>query len=104
MIWNRIHLLAGIFAFSQRRELADIARRWGKAVATQPELRSDLIRMGGVLSIEPRQIIAGVPEVEAIDPLKQAYEAGRRDFALQLLALSGLTHDDMNILMENDDE
>ena len=103
MIWSRIGIMAGVFAFSQRRELADIARRWAKAVGSQPELRADLIRMGGILSMEPRQIIGGIPEIETIDPLKQAYTAGRRDFALQLLALSGLTHDDMNLLMERDD-
>lgn len=104
MIWSRIGILAGSFGFHQRRDVADIGRRWVKATTAQPELRADLIRLGGVLVMEPRNITQGFPEVATIDPLKQAYDAGRRDFALQLLALSGLTHDDMNILMENDDE
>jgi hypothetical protein len=103
MIWNRISILAGSFGFHQRRDVAEIARRWSKAMAANPELRADLIRLGGVMAMEPRQIIQGTPEVMTIDPLKQAYDAGRRDFALQLLALSGLTHVDMNILMESDD-
>ena len=42
-------------------------------------------------------------EPQPLDPLRLAYEAGRRDFAMQLLALMGTSFEDMNRMMEDDD-
>ena len=105
MIWNRIPILATLFPSSARREAAQAARRWRKAVAGDPALQSDLIRIGGLLTMQPVQFQDGFPEPLPIDPQRLAYEAGRRDLAIQLLALAGLTTFEMNSIMkENDDE
>lgn len=104
MIWNPFSLIIGFYARAQKREALASAKRWRKAVAQDPELRADLIRLGGVMTLLPRALRDGVPELEPIDPLRQAYDAGRREFALHLLALSGLTIHDLNILSETDDE
>jgi hypothetical protein len=104
MIWHKLSVLWAMFPRAQRREAAEVARRWDKALAKDPELRGDLIRLGGVFLIQPSFINDGVVEVAPIDPLAQAYAAGRRDFALQLLALSGLSIRDMNTLIEEDDD
>jgi hypothetical protein len=104
MIWHKLSVLWAMFPHAQRHQAADLARRWDRALAKDPELRDDLIRLGGVCLIQPSMIRDGVAEVAPIDPLAQAYAAGRRDFALQLLALSGLSIRDMNTLMKDDDD
>lgn len=67
-----------------------MARRWARAVAAEPEIRDDIVTISGVFTAQPMTFQPGKPaELEPIDPLRLAYEAGRRDLALQLLALCG---------------
>ncbi|MCB2117917.1 MAG: hypothetical protein R3D85_16435 [Paracoccaceae bacterium] len=86
-----------------RGEAHDLALRWKKAARVEPELAGDLIRLGGVLSIQPDEYRGGLPSDAAIDPLRAAYQKGRRDMAVQILALMGVTHDELKILMEEDE-
>lgn len=76
-----------------------MARRWNKARLTHPELMADVIRLGGVLAAQPMQ--GG--EVQPLDAPRLAYEAGRRDLALHLLAMMQMSIAEFNLLMENDD-
>lgn len=99
MIWDRLSVLRTLFV--GRGVASDVARRW--RAARDPALAADILRLGGVLTLQPVRIVGGVPEVEPIDPQRLAYEAGRRDFAIQLLALMGLTITEINSLMENND-
>lgn len=97
MIWHKLTFLQALFP--SRRVASEVARRWHRARRDQPELALDLIRMGGVLTAQP--VVDG--DVVPPDPLRLAYEAGRRDFALQLLAMTNLTMHELNSLMEDND-
>lgn len=70
-----------------------------------PELRGDLVRLGGLLEIEGDHFQAGVPTGAPIDTNRQMIAKGRRELAVQLLALMGVTDDDLKSMMEvNDDD
>lgn len=75
----------------------EMARRWSRARNAQPELLADLIRLGGIMAAQPTQD----GEVLPLDPNRLLYEAGRRDFALQLAALMALSPMELNDLMES---
>jgi hypothetical protein len=77
----------------------DMARRWMRLRQANPELLGDLIRLGGVLNAQP--MMDG--EVMPMDGMRLAYEAGRRDFALQLASMMALTHTELSDMMENAD-
>lgn len=109
-VWNRLAMLFAL-APSPRVERAflktvsqlderEMARRWNKARLANPELMADVIRLGGVLAAQPMQ--AG--EVQPLDPARLSYEAGRRDFALQLLAMMQMSIDEFNLMTERDDD
>ena len=110
MIWNRLSLLRGL-ANTPRVVKAealnhapvsetDMARRWSRARQVNPELLADLIRLGGIMATQPMQN----GDVLPLDAQRMAYEAGRRDLALQLSALMALTPMELNDLMEKFDE
>ncbi len=102
MIWDRLSVLRAFFP--RRAQAQAVGRRWSKVARDDGRLREDVIRMGGLLTMQPVAVQDGIPELEQLDPHRLAYEAGRRDFAIQLLALMGLDHADMNALMMEDDE
>ncbi len=109
MIWSRLAFLYSLFPVPRhsspaRQEMAEraisdqraaMAARWFRARNADPELMADVIRMGGVLTAQPYQNA----EVADLDPYRLAYEAGRRDLALQLCAQMGLTLNELNALM-----
>jgi len=95
-IWDKVAILH-FGPFGDARAAAIVARRWWKARARDPELAADLIRLSGVLTL-PR-LGNGAPDVTDAQAL--AFEAGRRDMALQLLAMMQLTHQEMATLMED---
>lgn len=111
MIWDKFAAIRGLFntervlaaqVKNMPRDLTpetDMARRWSKARRQCPELLNDLLQHGGILASQPMQ--GG--EVLPLDPNRLAYEAGRRDLALQLAALMSLTIEELNDLMENPD-
>ncbi len=94
MIWNLPAIFGTLFPRSSGMAAIRTARRWRKAFADEPELRADVIRLGGVLTLTP----PGGASAEQL-----SYEAGRRDFALQLLAAGGISPYDLNRLMDDPD-
>jgi hypothetical protein len=76
------------------------ARRWWAAAQADPELLGDVIRLGDVFTTQP---FAGGQLAAPIDPLRLAYEHGRRDMALQLATMMTLSIHDLNQLMETND-
>ena len=124
-IWSRLMMLFSI-ASSQRVEKAvikeqtqtpplsevDMARRWQTARKGQPELAADIIRLGKILVLQPIYVDeVDQPDkkqkpisVMPLDGIRLAYEAGRRDFAMQILAMMNLTIDDFNLMTERDDD
>lgn len=102
MIWHPLSILQAITA--RRSAALDLARRWSRAFRDQPELAADIIRLGGVLTRHPQRFEGGIEQPDPIDPLRTAFEAGRRDLALSLLAAGNLTPADFRILMETNDD
>lgn len=97
MIWSRLTVFSTLFRPGTPAGVArDCVRRWRKAVATDPAIAEDLIRLGGVLALSP-------PREGEANAQQLAYEAGRRDFALQLLSVAGLSPYQLNQMMDEPD-
>ena len=101
MIWNVIDILRTFTA--DKKQAAEIKRRWTHAARSNTGLVGDVIRLGGVLVLPPDTFVNGLEQRTPIDPSRLAYEAGRRDLALKLLALMDQNHLTLNALMENND-
>ncbi|OWV39402.1 hypothetical protein [Mameliella alba] len=107
---DRMGILQGLFGVfagpgsaQARASAGDLARRWRRAFHEFPDLRADLIRQAGLLRPQPVTMTEGEPTVAPLDPHRLAYEAGRRDFALQLLAAGGVSIDELNAIVKEDD-
>lgn len=116
MIFNKFGILRGLFqpglppnatiqqaqaaAAAARAAAADVSMRWATAATKNPELRADVLRLGGVLTTQP---IEGGELAAQIDPYRLAYEAGRRDLALQLATMMGMSLSELATLMETND-
>jgi hypothetical protein len=85
-------------------EASEVAVRWTRAFRAEPDLAADICRLGGLLATVPVRLEHGVEQPDPIDPLRLAYEAGRRDLALKLLAAGHLGQTDLNSLLESDDD
>ncbi|GGH36311.1 hypothetical protein SAMN05444007_108247 [Cribrihabitans marinus] len=99
MIFDRIAVLRSVFG-SNDRAAANVARRWRRAFQQDDDLAADVARLGGVMVAEPVEMVDGLPQAAPIDPYRLAYEAGKRDLALLLLAQGGISYDELNQLME----
>lgn len=99
MIFDPKSILQSIFGH-RLSGAAEVASRWRRAFDRDPALATDVIRLGGVMACQPVQMVNGWPEPAPIDPQRLAYEAGRRDFALLLLAQGGISHDELNEIIK----
>lgn len=102
-IWNPLSIIQAFLPFEERRAGRRMARRWTKAATFDRQLPEDLIRLGGILTGQPAQIVDGWPAPDLPDAQVLAYQAGRRDMALQLLALMSLTPTQLNTLVKEPD-
>lgn len=93
-VWHPRDILRALF--SRPEDASDAARRWWRAAQADPELLKDVLRLGGILTLQPHD---AAREPAPIDPYRLAYDAGRRDMALQLSALMGLTIHELNTLV-----
>jgi len=92
----------GILRFTFGRNdtaAAEKARRWSRARRDQPRLMNDLIEMSGLLTLPPERLENGAPTLDPIDPIRMAQERGEQAMAKKLLALMGVTIDELNFLM-----
>lgn len=97
MIWDRLFTFRTLFpSYAVHRKIT-VTRRWRKIFEAEPKVAEDLILLGGVLLLDPPNP-KSPPSVEQL-----AYEAGRRDFALQLLAMGGLSPWQLNQMMGETD-
>jgi hypothetical protein len=99
MILDRLSILASFLP--ARGAAAAVAKRWRAAAARDPELVADVVRIGGILQLQPARFQDGLEQPDPIDPVRLAYEAGRRDMALRFVALMGITITELNSLMED---
>ncbi len=68
-----------------------LASRWSAAQGREPELAADVIRLGGILAQRPRVFdFSGVEDPAPVDPVRIHIAEGRRELAIELLALMGL--------------
>lgn len=102
-IWNRLSVLQGFVPFSQRAQARRRVRRWTGAAQADSRLAIDVITLGGVMAAQPATLQGGWPTPDLPDPQRLAYQAGRRDLALQLLALMSLTPLELNELAKEPD-
>lgn len=100
MIQHRISAI--LAAIPHRRAAVAVARRWRAAAAGEPALVEDLIRIGGVLAKQPAEYAAGRERLVPIDPVRLARNEGRRELAVELLAMMHVTPAELQTLMEND--
>ena len=76
------------------------ATRWAMASERDPALAADVINMGRVLTLAP------VDQADrlAANDIQLAYEQGRRDLAIELLAMMSINQAEFLQMMENDYE
>ena len=103
MIFRRLPIIRLIFGGNDA-DAADAAKRWRRAFVDEPELATDLIRIGGILRLRAVRMVDGVPATDPIDPIRMAYDEGRRAAVIEFLALGGVNHHDLNKLMENNND
>ena len=100
MIWNPLLILRGEVA-DNRALMRDRAVRWARAFREDPRLRADLIELGEVLAQFPHLYDNGTRVPDAMNGERLAYERGRTDMALAILAMGGLTDYELSNLMED---
>lgn len=98
MIFDRLTIFRTLFP--TRDAAGPVALRWTQAAGRSPELIEDVIRMGGVLAKAPARYVEGVEAVDPIDPIRLARDQGRREMALELLALMTINGAQLADLLE----
>lgn len=91
-------------AVPSRTAAAESGTAWASARNAHPRLAEDVLRLGGVLAMQPATYVDGIASADPVDPHRLAYEAGRRDLAVQLLTLMGISNHDLFTLMETTDD
>lgn len=99
-VWQPLSFLQALLPL--RSQAGEFAERWVRAFRAEPELARDLIRTGGLLAAQPQSLEGGLATVDQLDPLRLAYEAGRRDLALSLLAAGNIDRFTLSDLLEPD--
>lgn len=75
--------------------------RWTKAKEDDPAIMRDVIVLGGVLAMEPRSFDEfGQENPDPIDPVRLAVERGRRELALELMALMSVNAYELSKIAE----
>ena len=64
-----------------------VSLRWQRAAHAEPQIVQDVIVMGRVLAKQPAEFENGQEVPAVIDPSRVLMDAGRRELALELLAL-----------------
>ena len=99
MIFDRFSLIARLSP--ERRAVQAMAERWVQVDQRNPDLAEDIIRIGGVLAQAPQRFVEGEPMPDPVDPILLAKREGRREMALELLALMKLSPAELAVLMED---
>lgn len=87
----------------RRAAVLERAQRWQGWLT--PRQRADLIELGGLYTGAPVTMAQGRPGPADKTPYQCGVDDGRRSLAAELLALDGMTIEDINLLMtESDDD
>ena len=87
--------------FPEKRRAAALSARWAAASQRDPRLAEDMIELGGVRSGQPDTYQDGIA-VGPIDPIRMAKLEGRRELAVEMLTLMGVTPHDLKQLSEDE--
>lgn len=85
MIWNPLTVLFG--ATDAPAHANALAARWQRAASDDRRLIEDLIQLGRIMESLPIEKRDGVSFRAAVDPNQLMIDQGRRELALELLAL-----------------
>lgn len=102
MIFNAISVIRA--RFLERKVAHDLAARWSSAAMRDPQLREDIIQLGGILAQPEANFENGVEVIEPIDPIRAARAEGERKLALTILALMNVTPHQLSQMTENQHE
>lgn len=80
------------------------ARRWQAARDHDPALARDIIRIGGLLTLSAQRFSRGREVLDPLCPIRMARDAGRRDLAIELLALMDVKISEIHQEMETEHE
>ncbi len=100
MIFDALTILRGMTP--DARAAAALAARWQRALAAEPQLAADLLVLGQVLAKLPATYEAGAEVPAPVDPNRVMIDAGRRELALELLALMNVDPALVARMMESD--
>ena len=97
MIWNPLSVLRAITASPRHANV--MAARWQAAVQADPRLVEDMISLGRIMESLPVDLEGGVPERAPVDANQLLIDQGRRELALELLALMNVNRADLALMM-----
>lgn len=86
MIFNPFAVVASFLPSVRAAQV--VALRWQRAAHAEPKIVEDLIVLGRVLAKQPAEYQDGQEIPKPIDPSRVLMDAGRRELALELLALT----------------
>ncbi len=96
-IFNRVGIFRRLFVkYRLNREAVDRAMRWSTIADQQPLLAEDIIIMGEVIALGD---VDDENRLKATD-LELAYDRGRRDLALDILAMMHISPHELNQLLK----
>jgi hypothetical protein len=85
VIWNPLSVLFG--TASGPEHASHMAARWQRARRDDTRLVEDVIVLGRIMESLPVEIRDGAPMRAPVDPNQLLVDQGRRELALELLAL-----------------
>ncbi len=100
-IFERMTVLRTLFP--EKRVAREAVHRWTQAVTREPELAGDVIRLGGIMAKAPARYQEGVALPDPVDPYAMAKREGRRELAVELLAMMQVTATEFHKIMEMDE-
>ncbi len=99
MIWNPLTLLRAITPDRHRANV--MAARWQGAVSRDPRLVEDVIALGRIMESLPVDLDTGDAVRAPVDPTHVLIDQGRREMALEMLALMNVDRADLALMMRD---
>lgn len=99
MIWNPLTLLMG--AAQSPAHANQLAARWQRAANEDRRLVEDVIAMGRIMETPPVELRDGVALRAPVDPNQLLIEQGRREMALEILALMNVDRANLAQMMRD---
>ena len=99
MIWNPLSLLRAVTPAPHQANV--MAARWQGAADRDPRLVEDVIALGRIMESLPVDLDTGVAVRAPVDPSHVLIDQGRREMALEMLALMNVNRADLAQMMRD---